>query len=58
MDHIVSEKMICTRCGWARFPHPGEQCYKTGGLICTFDDANVGKYDPCRLGKPPERERE
>ncbi len=43
-------KLICIRCPRARFPEPHEQCYKFGGLICTVDGANVGKYDACRLG--------
>jgi hypothetical protein len=34
----------------ARFPEPTEQCYKTGGLVCRIDGANVGKYEACRFG--------
>lgn len=40
----------CISCPLARFPDPHEQCYKFGGLICTVDGANVGKYDVCRFG--------
>ena len=39
----------CIQCQLSRFPEPHEQCYVWGGLICTVDDANVGKYDPCRF---------
>lgn len=45
-----AEPITCVRCPLARFPEPTEQCYKTGGLICRVDSANVGKYDACRLG--------
>jgi len=41
--------ITCIQCQLARFPKPEEQCYKTGGLICTVDNANVGKYDKCRF---------
>jgi hypothetical protein len=42
-------KITCIQCQMSRFPTPEEQCYKTGGLICTVDSANVGKYDECRF---------
>jgi|Deesub1362B_J571_1020462.scaffolds.fasta_scaffold02585_4 hypothetical protein len=45
-----TEILVCIRCEKARFPDPKEQCYKFGGLICTVDQANVGKYDRCRFG--------
>ncbi len=45
----------CIRCPLARFPAPEEQCYKFGGLICTEDEANVGKYDECRFGYSREQ---
>ncbi|MDZ7261998.1 MAG: hypothetical protein ONB05_07830, partial [candidate division KSB1 bacterium] len=41
--------LICIRCPRARFPEPHEQCYKFGGLICTVDNSNVGKYDSCKF---------
>jgi|GEM_PF-1656800 len=44
-------KIICIKCLNSRFPHPKEQCYKWGGLICIVDDSNVGKYDTCKF--PP-----
>jgi hypothetical protein len=47
------EPLICIKCDRARFPRAEEQCYKMGGLICMVDDANVGKYDPCRFGEKP-----
>lgn len=45
--------LICLQCEYARFPAPEEQCYKTGGLICQIDQANVGKYSNCRFAKRP-----
>lgn len=42
-------KILCIQCKLSRFPDPKEQCYKTGGLVCTVDNANVGKYDECRF---------
>ena len=42
-------KITCIQCQLSRFPDPKEQCYKTGGLVCTVDNANVGKYDECRF---------
>jgi hypothetical protein len=45
-----AEPITCVHCPLARFPEPSEQCYKTGGLICGVDDANVGKYYICRFG--------
>ena len=47
---MSSAALLCIRCALARFPGPDEQCYKFGGLICTVDGANVGKYDRCRFG--------
>jgi len=44
-------QIICLQCKKSRFPDPKEQCYKWGGLICTVDNSNVGKYDPCKF--PP-----
>ena len=44
-------RLICLQCVKARFPEPWEQCYKFGGLICTVDDSNVEKYQPCKF--PP-----
>jgi hypothetical protein len=41
--------VVCIQCKKSRFPDPQEQCYKWGGLICTVDDSNVGKYDPCKF---------
>ena len=41
--------VICIKCELSRFPEAKEQCYVWGGLICTVDDANVGKYDECRF---------
>lgn len=38
-------------CVKSRFPDPAEQCYKFGGLICTVDNSNVEKYQPCKF--PP-----
>ena len=46
---ISDMKIICIKCELSRFPEPKEQCYVWGGLICTVDGANVGKYDPCRF---------
>lgn len=43
--------LICMLCAKSRFPEPQEQCYKFGGLICTVDDSNVEKYQPCKF--PP-----
>jgi len=43
--------IICIKCANSRFPHPKEQCYKWGGLICVIDNSNVGKYDSCKF--PP-----
>jgi hypothetical protein len=45
--------LICIKCEKARFPRAEEQCYKMGGLICTVDNVNVGKYDTCRFGDKP-----
>ena len=45
------EEIICLKCKKSRFPDPKEQCYKWGGLICTVDNSNVGKYDSCKF--PP-----
>ena len=42
-------KLLCINCIKARFPGPKEQCYKFGGLICTVDDSNVEKYQPCKF---------
>jgi hypothetical protein len=44
-----TKALICIKCDKARFPQAEEQCYKMGGLICTVDNANVGKYDACRF---------
>jgi len=44
-------QLLCINCLKARFPNPREQCYKYGGLICTVDDSNVEKYQPCKF--PP-----
>ena len=44
-----SNNIICLKCKHARFPDPKEQCYKWGGLICTVDNSNVGKYDRCKF---------
>jgi hypothetical protein len=49
------ELLRCIHCPLARFPGPREQCYKFGGLICTVDNANVGKYERCRFGYRRER---
>ncbi|MBL7191187.1 hypothetical protein ISS30_05785 [bacterium] len=43
------EQIICIKCLKSRFPNPREQCYKWGGLICTIDNSNVGKYDDCKF---------
>ena len=49
-NHSTNGKVLsCIKCPKARFPNPNEQCYKFGGLICTIDDENVGKYDKCRF---------
>ncbi|MCP4231690.1 MAG: hypothetical protein GY771_16290 [bacterium] len=50
--------LICLKCPAARFPEPIEQCYRTGGLICTVDDGNVEKYAECRFGWDEERAEE
>lgn len=51
-DNSGEEKpLICLFCVRSRFPDPKEQCYKYGGLICTVDDSNVEKYQPCKF--PP-----
>ena len=42
-------KITCLQCKLSRFPEPHEQSYVWGGLICTVDNANVGKYDECRF---------
>ena len=44
-------QLICIQCLKSRFPDPQEQCYKYGGLICTVDNSNVEKYQPCKF--PP-----
>ncbi len=41
--------LVCLLCEKSRFPEPQEQCYKFGGLICTVDDSNVEKYQPCKF---------
>lgn len=45
----IYEKIVCLKCIYSRFPDPKEQCYKWGGLICSIDKSNVGKYDECRF---------
>ena len=45
-----NEIIFCIKCPKARFPSPNEQCYRFGGLICSIDEINVGKYDKCRFG--------
>jgi len=42
-------ELICIKCKKSRFPDPKEQCYKWGGLICTVDNSNTGKYDSCKF---------
>ncbi|MCD6167267.1 hypothetical protein J7K19_11210 [bacterium] len=49
-DSNKSDELICIKCPKARFPDPREQCYKFGGLICTLDNSNVGKYERCKWG--------
>ncbi len=49
-DNPGGEKLlVCLFCVQSRFPDPKEQCYKFGGLICTVDDSNVEKYQPCKF---------